>query len=175
MGIAGSGKGTQGQLLAESLGYRFLSTGELLRSYGSEDQHARMLAGQYLGDEEVTALLDRALREMPEQNKTIVDGYPRTTGQADWLLAGQRQGRFRLEGVVHLVASRAAVKVRLFERARVDDHDEAIEARFNEYEQATRPVLAHLAAAQISVTEIDAEQPIDAIHTQIIQIVDTLA
>ena len=168
LGIAGSGKGTQGKLLAATRGYHVLSTGELLRKYGSDEQHARMHKGKILGDDEVTALVDKALNNLDAQDRTILDGYPRTLTQADWLLAPDKRSRFSLQYVLHLKASRGAVKARLHERARVDDHDAAIEARFNEYEQVTLPILAHYQEAGIKIIEIDAEQPIEDVHQEIL-------
>lgn len=168
LGIAGSGKGTQGKLLGATRGYNVLSTGELLRNYGSDDQHARMHKGEILGDDEVTALLDKALKVLDDQNRTILDGYPRTLAQADWLMAEDKHARFRLQYVLHLKASREAVKARLHERGRTDDHDAAIEARFNEYEQVTLPILAHCREAGIPIVEINAEQPIEDVHQEIL-------
>ena len=130
MGIPGSGKGTQGKLLSATQGYHIISTGEMLRSYGSEEQHERMKTGAILGDEEVTKLLDVALGHLENPNKTILDGYPRRIKQAEWLLDQESQGRFKVEYVLHLKVSREAVKKRLLERGRADDHDEAVEARF---------------------------------------------
>src|SRR5438132_766473 len=115
MGIAGSGKGTQSKLLAEKDGFDVISTGELLRLYGSDDQHARMLKGEILEDAEVTALLDQALLKVSDQNNIILDGYPRRISQAKWLLDQQKDGRFVIASVVHLVASKAAVRARLLE------------------------------------------------------------
>lgn len=169
MGIAGSGKGTQGKLLATSRGYHIISTGELLRNYGSDDQHARMVEGEILGDEEVTALLDKALSHLEDQNNTILDGYPRTVSQAKWLLENEQKKRFKINFVVHLKASREAVKQRLHDRGRADDNDEAIEARFREYEQATLPILELLRARGIEIVEIDGQKPIEEVHQQIVQ------
>lgn len=170
MGIAGSGKGTQGKLLAATQGYHVLSTGELLRSYGSEEQIARIQTGQLTSDEEVTALLDTALINLEDQNKTILDGYPRSVTQSKWLLGQAASGRFTIQYVLHLQASRAAVKARMQTRARADDHDDAIEFRFNEYEQTTVPILAYYREHGIEVIEVNGEQPIEDVHTQIIAI-----
>lgn len=170
MGIAGSGKGTQGKLLAERGGYTVLSTGELLRTYGSEEQHARMQTGVILGDEEVTALLDKALKDLPDQNKVILDGYPRRIGQAEWLIADEQKDRFQIQYVLHLEASREAVKARLHDRARADDHDEAIEARFNEYEQVTLPILEYFRSHSVPVVEVNGEQPIETVHEAIMAV-----
>lgn len=169
MGIAGSGKGTQSQLFAERDGYRVISTGELLRTYGSEEQQKRMLSGHILADEEVTALLDKALRAMPDQNKVLLDGYPRRISQADWLLQQQKEGRFELTGVLHLVASREIVKKRLEYRGRPDDHDRAIEERFSAYEKATLPILKHFEEANVPIVEVDAERSIEEVHESIMQ------
>jgi adenylate kinase len=164
MGIAGSGKGTQGALLAEKAGFRVVSTGQLLRDYGSEEQHKRMMTGEILADEEVTALLDRALSELTDQNAVILDGYPRRISQADWLLEQAKKGRFNIDMVLELIVSREAVKARLLDRARPDDHDDAIEARFNEFERETLPVIQHLADAGVPVSEINGDQSVEAVQ-----------
>lgn len=171
MGIAGSGKGTQSKLFAERDGYEVISTGELLRTYGSKEQQARMLSGHILRDEEVTALLDKALQAMPNQNKALLDGYPRRISQADWLLKQQKEGRFNLTCVIHLVARRETVKKRLEYRGRPDDHDRAIEERFSAYEEATKPILKYFSDAGVPISEIDAEQSIDQVHQAVMEAV----
>lgn len=172
MGIAGSGKGTQGKLLAERDGFTVISTGELLRVYGSADQHKRMLKGEILGDAEVTELLDTALTGITDQNNVILDGYPRRISQAEWLLEQQAAGRFHISCVVHLLATRKAVKARLHNRGRQDDHDASIEQRFDEYEQATVPILDHFIEEGVNVCEVNAEQSVDAVHDEMVRILN---
>jgi adenylate kinase len=172
MGIAGSGKGTQGKLLAEARGYKIISTGELLRNFGSDEQHARMHRGEILGDDEVTEMLNRALGELEDQNKVILDGYPRTVAQSKWLLDADKAGRFSVNYVLHLITSREAAKERIHIRARSDDHDAAIEARFDEYEKATLPIINYYKTHNIEVVEVNGEQPIDAVHHDIVATVD---
>lgn len=170
MGIAGSGKGTQGKLLADARGYKVLSTGELFRKYGSPDQHARMHNGELIGDDETTELFDKALNNLSDQNRTIIDGYPRSVTQSKWLLAQAATGRFNIQYVLHLQASREAVKDRMHARARADDHEAAIEARFKEYEQTTVPILDYYRSHDIEVVEVNGEQPIHEVHKEIIAI-----
>ncbi|MGI9027921.1 MAG: adenylate kinase family protein [Candidatus Saccharimonadales bacterium] len=170
MGIAGSGKGTQGKLLAEAQGYQVLSTGELLRNYGSDEQHARMKTGELISDEEITDLLDKTLNSLKDQNRIILDGYPRSVAQSQWLLDQVAAGRFSIQYVLHLQASREAVTARMHERARADDHERAIEARFKEYEQTTVPILDYYRNHDIEVVEVNGEQPIEAVHKEIIAI-----
>ena len=170
MGIAGSGKGTQGQLLANRRGYQVISTGELLRAYGSEEQHDRMHKGEILSDEEVTALLDKALNDLPDQNRVILDGYPRTIGQAKWLVQDDKQGRFKINYVLHLMASREAVKARLENRARPDDHEKAIEKRFDEYEKNVLPIIDFLRDSGVEIVEVNGEQSIEDVHEAVVQV-----
>lgn len=170
MGIAGSGKGTQSKLLAEKDGFYVISTGELLRKYGSEEQHVRMHSGQILGDEEVTALLEKALADLTDQNNVILDGYPRRISQAEWLLSQQKHARFEVSCVLHLVASKEAVRARLLDRARHDDHDKGIEQRFEQYQIDTVPVLSFLAQASVPIYEINAEQSVEKVHEDIVNL-----
>lgn len=170
MGIAGSGKGTQGKLLADARGYRVISTGELLRNYGSPEQHARMHNGEILGDDEVTELLDKALSELNDQNHVILDGYPRTVAQSKWLLADDKKNRFQVQYVLHLITSREAAKKRIHIRARTDDHDAAIEARFEEYERATLPIINYYKSIGLDVVEVNGEQSIENVHREILAI-----
>lgn len=174
MGIAGSGKGTQGKLLADKQGRQIFSTGELLRAYGSDDQHRRMLKGEILGDKEVTELLDKALGELANQDSTILDGYPRTISQADWLLNQAAKGRFQLEAVIMLQASREAVAERLKERGRADDNIAAIEARFAEYEQSTLPIINYLSKADVPVLRVNGEQSVEAVHGEVVARLDSV-
>lgn len=174
MGIAGSGKGTQSKLFADRDGYEIISTGELLREYGSDAQQERMLAGEILRDEEVTDLLDKALLTMADQNKVILDGYPRRISQADWLLRQQKTGRFELTGVLHLLANRETVKKRLEYRGRPDDHDHAIEERFNSYDQATFPILNYFSQAGVPIIEVDAEQSVEDVHQAVVNAINQM-
>ncbi len=168
MGIAGSGKGTQSKLLAERDGFDLISTGELLRNYGSKEQHERMNNGEILGDQEVTRLLENALGETQDQNNIILDGYPRRLSQAEWLLGQAKTGRFEVSSVIHLIASKQAVKARLLERARNDDHDDGIEQRFNDFEQDTVPILKYLTESGVKLKEINAEKPVEVVHAEIV-------
>lgn len=170
MGIAGSGKGTQGKLLGAILKHTVISTGELLRNHGSAEQQARMHRGEILADEEVTALLDKALSGLEKPGDTILDGYPRTLNQAGWLLSAQNQQRFKVRYVIHLKASPEAVKARLLDRARADDHNGAIESRFNDYKQATLPILEYYRGEGVPVIEVNAEQPIEDVHQELLNV-----
>lgn len=61
MGVAGSGKSTQGKLLADEYGYAWISTGEVFRLLVTGRRRQEMLQGKLLSDEEVTRIMDKVL------------------------------------------------------------------------------------------------------------------
>lgn len=172
MGIAGSGKGTQGKMLADTRGYHLVSMGEVLRMYVTGKQRERMLAGGLLGDQEIIKIVDGVLGSLGDDEEVLMDGFPRTVPQADWLLKQVKSGRFDLKAAFHLVASRETVKQRLMQRARIDDVESAIEERFNEYDRSTTPLIEWLAEHGVKVIDIDAERAPEKVNADIIGYLD---
>jgi adenylate kinase len=164
MGIAGSGKGTQGKMLADKYSLHLISMGDVLRMYVTGDQRQRMLAGDLLDDTEIIAIVDKVLSSIPDNETVLLDGFPRTIPQAEWLIKQVEAERFRLDVAFHLQASREAVKERLIGRARIDDTDSAIEARFNEYERSTMPLLEWLTRHSIKVINVNAERSVEEVN-----------
>ena len=87
----------------------------------------------------------------------VLDGFPRTTAQADWLLNQVKHGQLHITGVILLTADEDTVLKRLLGRGRQDDTEEAIRERFEEYEAQVKPILQHFKAADIPVFDIDAD------------------
>lgn len=96
LGPPGAGKGTQARVLADRFGLVQLSTGDLLRAAvaaGTEAGRAAkavMEAGGLVSDEIVLAILKDRMAEPDTARGIILDGFPRTAGQAaalDVLLA----------------------------------------------------------------------------------------
>jgi adenylate kinase len=169
MGIAGSGKGTQGKMLADQHGLHLISMGDVLRMYVTGEKRERMLAGELLDDQEIIKIVDRVLASLKDDEQVLLDGFPRTIPQAEWLLEQAKASRFKLDTAFHLVASRQAVKSRLLDRARIDDKEGAIEARFDEYERSTMPLLSWLADHGVRVINIDAERPPSAVNEDLVK------
>src|SRR3990170_8754821 len=88
LGAPGSGKGTQGALLAQRLGVPLVSTGELLRAHAAAGTDLGRKVGSYLDrgdlvpDDLLLAALDDALRATMTPGGYVLDGFPRTPAQA---------------------------------------------------------------------------------------------
>lgn len=176
MGVAGSGKSVQGRMLADRLALPWLSTGEFLRMLVSGQDRKDMVAGKLLGDKQMIKLIQKVFNVADAAHQEFVlDGFPRTVAQADWLLNQVKHGQLSITAVVHLIASEEEVSRRLLERGRQDDTGEAIAARFREYEQASKPILEHFEQAGVPVLKIKGEGDMGSINQKIKQALEELA
>ena len=91
LGAPGAGKGTQAEILCESLNIPTISTGNMIREAlksGTEmglKAKAYIEAGQLVPDEVVIGIVDERLRQDDCKNGFILDGFPRTIPQAEAL------------------------------------------------------------------------------------------
>ena len=91
LGAPGSGKGTQAQLLVSRFGIPQISTGDLLRQHRRDHTELGMLAedlmrqGQLVPDDLVNQMVAVRLAEPDTAAGYILDGFPRTLAQAQWL------------------------------------------------------------------------------------------
>lgn len=89
LGPPGSGKGTQGELLGEKLGYVRLSTGDMLREAvrnGTElgkKAKTYMDSGALVPNDLIIGLMKEKIAQA--EGGVILDGFPRTVEQADAL------------------------------------------------------------------------------------------
>jgi adenylate kinase len=191
-GSPGSGKGTQAKLLTECLGIPHISTGDMLRDglrQGAEmgtGVAAMMQSGALVSDEVVNRLVDDRISRPEAASGFVLDGYPRTLAQAEWLY-----GRLDERGVggvvIHLAVDYNVIIARLTGRrmcpscgtlynvvskppqvdtvcdldgtpliVRDDDRESVIRERLDAYERQTRPVLEFYTSMGCRVVEVDA-------------------
>jgi len=167
MGLPGSGKGTQGKMMADEHGMHLISMGEIIRLYVTGERRNRMLSGELLDDSEVIELLDRVLDTIPNKELCVLDGFPRTIHQAEWLLEKARREKFNISHVINLDASQATVKDRLRARGRSDDRDEVIEERFKEYAELTKPLIVWFKEHKIDLLNINAERSVYDVNNDV--------
>jgi adenylate kinase len=191
-GSPGSGKGTQARLLQNCLHGPHISTGDMLRSHiqtgdaiGLQAQ-ALIKSGRLVPDELVNELVKQRLQDSDCQPGIILDGYPRTTNQAQVLLNFMSSFGFRA-AVVHLMVDYDKIVARLSGRrqcpvcgtlysmttnppkvagicdldgaelvTREDDRESVIRERLNQYELQTRPLLDFFRQAGVPMLEINA-------------------
>jgi len=171
-GVAGAGKSMQGKMFADEHGYAWISTGEILRVLVTGKRRQEMLKGKLLSDDEVTTILDTVLNLVDTNQEFVLDGFPRTTNQADWLMDQMHSGRLKLTAVVNLDASEDVVRERLMSRGRTDDNKEAIAERFREYREVTLPILEYFKDEGIHVYNIDASKSPREVHDAILKCID---
>ncbi|SDH34512.1 adenylate kinase [Agrococcus jejuensis] len=177
VGPPGAGKGTQASRIAQTFGIPTISTGDIFRSNIKEQTElgkqvtAILDAGDYVPDSLTNDLVEDRLAQADAQEGYLLDGYPRTEGQVEFLDAvNERRGR-GLDAVVRLVADHDEVirrlQLRAAEQGRSDDTDEAMRHRLEVYERETEPILAAYAARGV-VVEIDGLGDIDEVTERIL-------
>lgn len=168
IGVAGSGKSVQGKLLAREIDAKYFSMGEFLRLHVDPGIQKKMLTGQLISDQEVINVIDDELSRVKNENEIyILDGFPRTIAQTDWLLNEVKKGRILIDGVINLKASPEVIVPRLLERKRQDDNIATINQRIKEYNKQTLPIIERLKEAKVKIFDINAEQTVENVNRDI--------
>lgn len=120
IGPPASGKGTQARRLAKALDLRYLSTGALLREHMATDSRIGRLAtpilarGGYLPDDCMCEMVGEWLETAGPA--WILDGFPRSEGQADFLAEWLAQRGQRLSAALALEAPPELLEQRINQR-----------------------------------------------------------
>jgi len=148
LGRQGSGKGTQCMRLSESYGTIHISTGDILRAAVETQtelgKKAKLImdAGDLVPDEIINGIVAERI-EMKDvlENGFILDGYPRTSAQAQALEGELLSKGLSLDLAINLEVPVDEVTQRMLDRSRADDTEEAITRRLEIYENETAPLL----------------------------------
>lgn len=168
IGIQGSGKSTQGNLLSEKLKVPYLSTGHIFREMAKEKTKIGryikeiMNAGFLIPDKKTISIVEEYLSRNEYQNGYILDGFPRTLTQA-------KAFKEKIDHVIFLNVSDREALWRLSYRngeAREDETLPAIRRRIELFYQVTKPVLEYYRKKRL-LREINGEKSIEEIHKEI--------
>ncbi|GEE04033.1 adenylate kinase [Gordonia spumicola] len=171
LGPPGAGKGTQAELLSESLGIPHISTGDLFRANISQGTPIGVEAKKYLDSgnlvpPEITINMVRErLAEPDATGGFILDGFPRSTEQAVALEGILDDLGTALDGVLSFEVDADVVVERMLARGRADDTEEVIRNRMSVYTAETAPLLDHYAS---TVKRIDAVGDVDEVHRRVL-------
>lgn len=183
MGPPGAGKGTQASRIGAHYGIPAISTGDMFRAMKELDTPLAkqvqqiMASGAYVPDDVTNAVVaDRLLADDCAAG-FLLDGYPRTLQQVEYLdevLDGERG----IDAVISLQADAEEVVRRLLKRAetsgRADDNEETIRTRQATYAAETAPLLDVYRERGLLV-EVDGLGQIDEVSERLFAALDTRA
>ena len=206
LGKQGAGKGTQCVQLSRHYVVPHISTGDMFRGAMKAGTPMGRLArgfvdaGQLVPDEVVIGIVAERLSERDARSRGfILDGFPRTTHQAEALAKLLSPGK--LDVVIDLEVQTELVLRRLASRRvcsscghnysvqsppahqwrcdhcggdvvqRADDQEEAIKARLDAYERQTAPLIDWYASRQLLAT-VDGAAPMNDVFEACVSIID---
>ena len=201
LGPPGAGKGTQAEAIIKELGIPQISTGDIIRAAIREGSplgkefKSYTDAGKLVPDDLVNRMVDERLRRADCQPGFLLDGFPRTTAQAealDRMLAatGRRLSHVLLlevadEVLLERITGRRSdpetgrvyhvkfdppppeIAGRLIQRS--DDTEEVLRKRLEEYHAKTAPLIPYYDKAKL-LRRIDGVGSMDAIRGRIFQV-----
>ncbi len=167
IGIQGAGKSTQGNILSEKLDLPYLSTGHIFREMAKEKTKIGryikevMNSGALIPDERTLEIVTEYLHRPEYEKGYIMDGFPRTTAQAEAFENG-------IDKVIYLRVSDKEALWRLSYRTdqREDDNLAAIRKRIELFHEVTEPVIEHY-RKKGQLIEVDGEKEIEEISEEI--------
>lgn len=167
-GPAGAGKSVQGQILAARYGWRWLSTGQLLRDTHNPELLKKMSTGVLIDNDIANQVVQEALVRSKDIDHVIMDGFPRELPQAKWLLSILPEHRRSVRLVIILEVPQSEIERRLQLRGRVDDTPEAIRERLHIYRDKVYPILDYFNQEKISIAHIDGTGTVGQVHDRIV-------
>ncbi|MDH5720373.1 MAG: adenylate kinase [Spirochaetia bacterium] len=176
MGPPGAGKGTQSKIVMNRLNIPQISTGDILReSIESQSElgikaKEYMDAGNLVPDEVVIGIIEERISNDDCENGFILDGFPRTTEQANALDKMLPQKGMKINNVVYFDVPENELVERMLERSkkegRADDNLESVKNRLEVFKSKTQPLIDYYEEKSI-LTKIDGVGNIDEISEKV--------
>jgi adenylate kinase len=182
LGPPGAGKGTQAKRLVRKFGIPQLSTGDMLRAAVAAGTPIGLKAkvvmesGALVSDHIVIDIINDRISEPDAKNGFILDGFPRTLGQASELEAMLAEKGLKLDAAIELKVDAAKLIDRIVNRAaeakaadqpvRKDDDPEVFKSRLAAYERDTAAVTPFYRERGL-LHEVEGMAPIDKVAADI--------
>jgi adenylate kinase len=133
-----------------------------------------MSAGQLVPDDVMVAIIKDRLTEPDCRCGYLLDGFPRTTTQAEALDGMLAQARTPLDAVLELQVPDEELFRRLAGRGRADDRPEVIRQRLVAYRNQTEPLLDYYGKRAL-VRTVDGLGTVEEIFARVRRVLDPLA
>ena len=177
IGAPGSGKSTQGDRLSQRLGLEHIAAGDRLRAEATagtplgKEIATYLDRGELVPDQLVIDLILPAVLAAAQRNGYILEGFPRSVGQATRALAGQAGAG--PDVVIFLDAPRDVLIERTLARAhaegRSDDTEDVVTRRHRVFDEVTRPLVDYYYyRSQGLLHTVDASQNVDDVTRDIL-------
>ena len=178
LGPPGAGKGTQAKKLEQAYGIKQLSTGEMLRAAVAEGSafgrkcKQIMDAGQLMPDDLMVDMIVDRIEQADCRNGFILDGFPRTVGQAEALDRTLEARDLALDAVISMevnddeLVGRIETRIRESNGARSDDNVNTLKMRLMVYHEQTAPILPYYEGKGI-LKKVDGMASIEEVSGQI--------
>ena len=148
-GPPGAGKGTQAKYISKLLNLPHLSTGDILRLKIKQNDELAiklkkiMAKGNLVSDEILNSIVSEILIN-DCKNGFILDGYPRTLDQLDYLLNFMKKNSIKINYIFNIEINFEILKKRILKRSkeeeREDDNIGVIQTRYAAYQDTTKKV-----------------------------------
>ena len=177
IGPQGSGKGTQGKMLAEKFGFKIFETGGELRKLAAEDSAlGRKIKeittrGDLVSNEIVMEIVENFLENLEKNSAVIFDGIPRSVEQFESLkklLDAKNREYFAIEVSVPEKETFARLKRRAEIEHRADDNEAAIKKRLENFRKFTAPILGKLREEE-KLVSVDGVGTVDEIFERVLR------
>lgn len=183
LGPPGAGKGTQALRISERYDIPHISTGDMFRKLSTDTselaQQVRdiLASGQLVPDEVVMEMVRGRLQQPDCKDGFLLDGVPRTEGQADNLAAFLDQRGESLDGVIELKVPEGILMERIRGRAhanggsRSDDSDVVAKERIEIYHRETEPLVGYYAKRNL-LRDIDGVGSMEEVSDRIFDVLE---
>ncbi len=148
LGAPGSGKTTQAKNLSQKYKLPVISMSKILKKESGwvktklkTGLKAHLASGDLVNDEMANSLIEKYISKGKAVDGFILDGYPLTVKQAEYLEATLKERGLPLPIVIHLKVPDSVATQRMLHRQRADDKPEIIERRLADYHAEAKFIL----------------------------------